>query len=249
MQTSQSGQITSITANGYVGHVLKSVTTALALVLFLAACGGGGGTATSAGKALTSQRFVSVAENAGEYKQIFGKLPTTSQESAISKILAQAKQQGLTIVRPAGSKAAAEFESAYLQSSADVITLVGHNKQGLFKFSDGSYFPLDQIRPSDDVPVLAVISCESAPIVEGYAVGLPTEVTYAIAFRTEEVFLQRLNALDESSRRDLPTLQVELEAALDVAVIERNVKVFKYALVGTGSGTVVGVSIYQVANQ
>ncbi len=246
MQTSQSGRTTSTTASRPFLKLL-ALFTACVLTFYLAACAGGGGVVPKAAKALTSQRFVSVAENASQYKQIFGELPNVSQEAAIEKNLSRAEQQGMTIVRPATSTAAVEFQRSYQQSSADVITLVGHNDKGSFKFSDGSSLPLSQVPSSPTLPVLAVISCESARTIQGHAVGLPTEITYAIAFRTEELFLQRMSAVDENSRRDLPTVQRELEAALDEAVAERNVRIAKYALVGTGSAGVVGVSIYQVA--
>lgn len=245
MKTKQSGRTTSTTAdNRHTDHlrVLRYVAVILLVVLLaLPACGTGGGAVTGGAKALTSQRFVSLADDASEFEMIFKRAPRGGEQADISKNVAKAGDQGLTILKPSESDVATQFLTAYQNSSDDVVTIVGHNEKGRLYFVDGSWVQLERLGVDPDAPLLAVISCQSQNLVSGQAVGIPVEVGYAIAFRTEELFLARLGALDEAARSDRSLVQQELNGALNTAIVERNVKVSAYAMAGLGGG--VGVVI------
>lgn len=246
MKTKQNGRTTSHIAESLLSQIFKSGSAALVLALFLVACGGSASTVekgvAKVAKAVVAERYASVADDAAGYQKIFHAPPNARQEAQIEENLSKANQQGLTVLRPSSSSMADAFLTAYQTSSADVITVVGHNSKGTFMFNDGTSLQLPRLGQPGR-PILALISCDSERYVQGQSVGLPTEVTIPIAYRTEQLFLDRFRTLDDADRRDISVVQAELVAALDEAVRERNVKIATYTLSATGAG-VVGVSIY-----
>jgi len=220
--------------------------TAVTLLTLVACKGGGGGGGGGAGKAAVRaiKRYVSVARNGDEFARIFERSPTAGQEATISKTFAKAETTGRTALRAsvANESVAQEFLREYRSTPRDgLITLVGHNAGGTFRFADGSTIDLGKLGSSDG-SLVAVVSCESARFVDGRAVGIPTDVTYDVAYRTEQKFSEQVAGSPSLSRSEA---QQYLESALADAVRELRVEGFyKTAVIGGGTG-VVGVSIYQ----
>lgn len=236
MKTNLNGRNTSPTAEDRFSEIARKIVAAIVLVCFLTACSGGGGVASGAAQTLKTQRFVSLAENSSEFSAIFGRKPKARESTEIGKNLSKAEEQGFTIVKPATSNAADEFIAAYQNSEDDVVTLVGHNQGGRFYFGDGSWVSLENLANDATRPHLVVISCQSSRYaMGGQAVGIPIDVGYAIAFRTEELLLERLRQLDDSARNNLALVEQELDEALNRAIQERNIRVTAYAIGGMGA--------------
>ena len=196
--------------------------------------------------AIAFRRFASVGRNADDFSRIFKErraTPSRVQEFVNARSTAESK--GFTLLtRVSNSQTVAQaFLDEYNQSTTgQIFTLVGHNEGGKFRFYDGSEINLNSVGQNEAGGILAVISCESGRYVEGRAVGVPTDVTYNIAFSTEEKLRRRLdNAAAAGIVIDPSRAKEELLAALDETARERQVRVLYYSI---GSGGVVGVAIY-----
>lgn len=132
-----------------------------------------------------------------------------------------------------GTTAADSFMSKFQTSTADVITLVGHNDHGTFKFPDGSSITLSDLGSGG--PSIALISCGSAFYANGRAVGLPSEVTLDAAADIESAFVAAVNQLDGAV--DVTQLRVLLNSATREVLTSRTEKL-RYTFVVAGGGTV-----------
>lgn len=246
MQTNPNGRITSPTAKDWLASFWRKIVAAIVLSCLVTSCGIGGPVAQEAGnaaKTFKSQRFISLAENTSEFQKIFGRQPKAREVTEIEENLSKAQSQGVTVVKPAAADAATEFLNAYRNSTADVVTIVGHNQGGQLFFGDGTAVPLQNLANDPSRPYLVVISCQSSQYaMGGQAVGIPIDVGYPIARRTEALFLEAVQQLDEPARRDLATLQQELDNALNTAITQSNVRPTVYAIAGVGSAGI-GLSI------
>jgi hypothetical protein len=192
----------------------------------------------------TIKRFASVPKDVSEYRSVFGKPPSGAQRADIESTYQEAGTRGLQVLaRTDESSIAEKFIVEYQSGGAQFATLVGHNEGGVFRFADGSGVNLDALG-GEGYPLLAVISCESGQYVNGTAVGIPSRLTFQIAYATEQRYTQRvrqLRSLSPAEARDI------LEASLREAVAASNVRVtIRFTAIGGGVG-VVGFSIYQVA--
>ena len=215
----------------------------LLLVLLTTGCGGGGGS-TSGRVASNIQRLVATADEVAEYNNIWGKIPTAGQQRRQSAILDDATSQGLTALRSTPTRTASEqFLDLYQSTSADIVTLVGHNDGGIFRFPDASWVDLREVG-GDGGPIIALISCDSAVYASGQAVGLPTPVTIELAVDVEQRFVTKVGALQAlPSVAEAERLLVE---ALSEAADARAERFVYMTLTGVGSGVVAGISIHEV---
>lgn len=194
------------------------------------------------------RRFASVPEDSTAFGRIFGHEPTAAQASDISRILSEGRSSGLTIVRSdtGAGTLAQQFLDRYhgAPSGSQVFTLVGHNAGGQFRFADGSPMDLTQLGDQSD-KLIAVISCESGAFVNGNAIGIPTRLTYTVAYRAETNFVARVRLLAKLGV--LPShdeAQRALESALNDAASGVGVQV-RWTAVAVGSGGVAAIAIWQ----
>lgn len=231
-------------SRGEVRRLRVSSVACLWICLLVLVAGCSSTSTTVSRTAPNFQRFVAAADDFAEYEIIWGRTPTQGQQSRQSAVLDDAISQGLTALRSTSTETAAQrFTSLYRSSSADVVTLVGHNEGGIFRFPDGSTADLRSVG-SEGGPILAMISCDSAEYSTGQKIGLPTAVTIELAVDVEQRFVAKISALDA-----LPTTQ-EVGAILEEALREATStrpEAYKFYLIGGVTGTaVVGVGIYQV---
>ncbi len=92
-----------------------------------------------------------------------------------------------------------------------------------------------------DGPPIAMISCNSMTYANGQAFGVPSAITFTVAYATEANFAAKL-ALHESVPA-VPELQAMLVEALNEAVSEANTQL-KYVAFTVGAGGT-GIAIWQ----
>lgn len=213
----------------------------LVVVLLLATAGcGGAKTAASQGGQLV-KRYASVAETADDYARIFGKPPNAAQNGQIPDVLGQAKAGGFSVTLPSGGATAAQvLLSDFRAQRSGFVVVVGHNESGSLRFADGSELALTRLDGGG--AVLVAISCDSAKHVSDASVGLPTRLTYDVAFLTERKFSEGLTATTS-----LLAARQLLDAAFLDAVRElKATRVKRVALVGSGlSVPAIGISIHE----
>jgi len=219
------------------------------LLIAISACGGGTaplGPAAQQAFPLV-KRFASVAESSDEFANIFKQQPNGRQVGEISDLVRQTRSRGYqTLPLQAGRRAAEAFLSEYQSSPPGYITLVGHNSYGTFRFPDGSELDLSSLTRTD--LITAVVSCESGRYVTSAAIGLPDELTYSVAFLTEQKYTQMLATSLEARVVSPTNAQSLLDAAYGEAISETGQaadRIMAYRLTGLGSTTVVGISVYQ----
>lgn len=210
----------------------------LILLFSIAGCGGGG---TASRTVLHLENYAAVATRADEFRNIWGQSPTATELNKAIVAAGQASELGFKVPAATQVRTAAEsFFEQYRTSTADVVTLVGHNDEGTFRFADGSPLSLSELSSAGGPPV-AMISCNSMTYANGQAVGVPSAITFTVAYATQAKFAAKL-----ASRESVPTaseLQSMLIESLDEAATESGARV-KYVVfaVGTGGG---GIAIWQ----
>lgn len=198
---------------------VAALAVTLALILMATtACGGGGGSGSKvvARAALNVEPYVARANNAKEFQLIWGAKRSVRQEDAISRLMNDARGLGMTTLRPTQTSAASDvFLSRHQKSSSDLITLVGHNSEGTFKFPDGS--PVDlRALGGPGKPLIALISCDPDQFANGAAVGVPTPITIEVALLAEQKFVARVNSLN-AAPDVAKTQQLPMESLVEVA--------------------------------
>lgn len=212
----------------------------LILLFSLAACGGGGG-GTVSRTALHLEKYAAVATGADDFRNIWGQAPTANELDKAIKAAGQASKLGFKV--PAATQvrtAAKSFLEEYRTSTADVVTLVGHNDSGTFRFADGSPLSLSELSSAGGPPV-AMISCNSMTYANGQAVGVPSAITFTVAYATQAKFAAKL-----ASRESVPAaseLQSMLLESLNEAATESGARM-KYAVFGVGTGGA-GIATWQ----
>ncbi|MDF1605030.1 hypothetical protein [Nocardioides sp. YIM 152315] len=168
----------------------------LAAVVLAAASACGGSTPRTAAATIRAARFISAADSAAEYEAIWAAKPTAGRLRRDRATLAHVDTDVVRVVASSGTSAADTFVDGYRSSSADVVTVIGHNEGGLLKFADGSSVPLWDLGVGGKP--IALISCSSAAYARGQAVGLPDPVALATAVRIEQALTARVSQLEEA---------------------------------------------------
>ena len=151
--------------------------------------------------------FVTVPRDANEISKVFkvsanrisaAKLSEFRRSFDRAEQLAR-EQRSFTVMRPVTSpgsiQMADDFLHTYESSEYGALTLIGHNDSGVFYFTDGSSVNLTQI-PANEATTLAIISCNSSEYSDNYA-GLPTLVTYSIAYRTAQLYKEKISSFSD----------------------------------------------------
>ncbi len=202
------------------------------LLLSIAACGGGGGGGPVARTALQLEKFAAVANGADEFRNIWGRSPSATELDKALAAAGRAPEMGFHVPVATQARSAAEsFLEQYRTSSADVVTLVGHNDGGTFRFADGSPLSFSELSFAGGPPV-ALISCNSMTYANGQAVGVPSAITFTVAYATEAKFAARLTS--RTSVPTVPELQSMLVESLEEAAAESGVQM-KYVVFGVGT--------------
>lgn len=236
------------------GMTLRVVIAGLLLGL-VASCGGGasGGAKVSAAVVprpppITVQKFAATVDDAAGFGNVWKRAPRSAGElGKVTSASRKAESLGYRIPVASGTRTAAnDFLRRYNESTADVVTLVGHNDNGLFRFADGSWVQLSTLG-NPNRPMVAMVSCDSIEYANGQAIGLPSAVTYTIAYATENKFANRIAQLPWLPSKDV--LQQMLIQSLDEAAREHQVAI-KYRIaagVGVSLTAPFGIAIYQEA--
>lgn len=214
----------------------------LALVV-LASCGGTRQATSGGGQrvAASVQRFISSPANESDYLAIWGELPSAGLQQRDRSALAGLASD-ITKVAPSGaSDAASVFRASVENSTADVVTVIGHNDGGQLKFPDGTAVSLSELGGVG--PLVAMISCDAARFNNGNAVGiLPSSVTLQSAVQIEQALHARLKELP--SPPDLTTLQRLLDEST-YSVLDARPELWNYSVASVGGGAV-AVGIWQI---
>jgi hypothetical protein len=188
--------------------------------------------------------LASVARNAEEARNIWqGKQFSQRLLSQTISAAEKAPSLGVQLINASGreTSAAQVFDRRIADSPAAVITLVGHNAGGFFRFPDGSYTDLRALgqarRP------IVMISCNSLVYANGTSAGLPGPVALTVAFTVQTRFTEKLQALGY-----VPS-QTEMQAML-VSSVEEIAKERREGILYTagaigGTGTLTGLVIWQ----
>lgn len=208
----------------------------VALLLVAVGCGGG---ATTGGQLV--KRYASVAQTADDYARIFDRPPSAAQNGQIPDVLGKARAGGFAVALPSGGATAAQvLRAEFGAQRSGFVVVVGHNEGGSLRFADGSRLALADLDGGG--AVLVAISCDSSRYVSGASIGLPTRLTYDVAFLTERKFSQGV-----TETTSLAAARTLLDTAFLEAVRElKAAKVRRVALTGSGvSVPAIGISIYQ----
>jgi hypothetical protein len=216
----------------------------LALSLVANACGGNKAPAARR-VALEFERLAALPSTADEFAGIFKRQPTASQLAATRAAATRAQQAGVQLLPAlAASGTVADFVVERLRNpfGPKVLTLIGHNEGGLFRFADGSSIALNQLPTLAPGKLPVAISCESARYSSGLQLGFASPITVQVAQLTESLFVGRLNALAQEGQAITPAAaQAQLEAALAEAVHQLRVE----TIVKVATPGVVGVAIWE----
>ena len=184
--------------------------------------------------------FASVARTAEEAKNIWQKDFNTRLLSETTSAAEIAPSLGVHLVTSTGSETGEQaFTRLLSESSADVVTLVGHNQGGYFRFPDGTYIDLQTLGQSEKL--IAMISCNSIQYANGSSAGLPGYVGLDVAFTVQSRLTAKVQSLSYSP--DVAEVQGMLVATLNEVASERSVRI-RYSL--AGGGTIAGITIWQV---
>ncbi len=190
---------------------------------------------------LKLEQYAAVAYSSAEHHNIWGEASPAGL-SKIIKSAGEASDRGYQIIESTKTVTAAQnFLQNYQNSNADVLTLVGHNDNGTFKFGDKSSFLLKDLG-NDDGPVVAILSCESSKFANGKSIGLPTEITFSVAYATGERFSSKIQQLPTLPNHVV--LQQMLVDSLNEVMHEKNVRIAYQSLGSVGVG-VVGIAVWQ----
>lgn len=217
----------------------------LVVAVLLAGCGGGGVVSGGGGgttrQLVTLERFIVAADDVQEYRGIWGTQPSQRQLRENQGVLRTADEL-LRVPTPTSSTAAQSWVEAYQASAADVVTLVGHNEEGAFRFADGSSVDLQSLGQTSG-PALVVISCDAARNSQNQVVGtVPEFVTLTAA-----VEIERRVAAAVADGGSSTTSQ--LEVVVDDATTEVLAENSAYRMAGgvvVVAGSVIGVSVYTI---
>jgi hypothetical protein len=218
----------------------RIIALAAAFVFALAACSGG---ATNTASRVVS-RLIIGAEDAAQYSTIWEKQADDVALAAQLRLVSNAEDAGLTLVRPAAGTAAESAVAALTAADSGVSTIVGHNTGGTLRFADGSLLNIADLPQGG--PRIAVISCSSQVAANKVgAIGLPVEVQLRLALRTETLFIEKVATLTAAQSADLALLQAALIDAFEQAKGEFPTAL-AIALPLTGGGAVAGIFILAV---
>lgn len=220
------------------------VAPTIILLLALTGCFGSGGGAEGGAVVRTvlhMDNYAAVATGADEFVNIWGRSPSATELDRTIAAAGQASSLGFKIPAATGSASAAQaFLEQYRTSTADVVTLVGHNDDGVFRFADGSPLPLNELADAGGPPV-AMISCNSMSYADGQSVGIPSAITFTVAYAAQAKFAAKLAA-----RQTVPTVG-ELQSLLTESAAEaanESGAVLKYTVFGVGASGA-GIAIWQ----
>lgn len=224
-------------------HPRLRLATSIALVCaMLGACRGGG--VAKVAEDVHVEGFVAGAHSEEEYRAIWGTPPTVGQLRRVDVLTSKASSNGIRLLGVSGAASAAStFQDSYASSTADVVSIVGHNDLGAFKFSGGSDVLLSNLGGSSQ-PILAVFSCDSDRYVNGSAVGVTSPISIQVALLAQERFLQLVRALP--SPPNAKAAQDLVNSAVDSAARQLQVRVVYRTGLGLAGAGVVGGSIYVV---
>lgn len=216
------------------------------LAVTAAACAGGSGVARGGGAVVRNvpeiDRFIVAASSPAEYRGIWGQAPTQRQLRQSLSALSAVEGAVVRVRPPVGMTAAESWLRAYRSSSASVVTLVGHNEAGVFRFADGSGVSLGELGGGTG-PLVVVFSCDAAKSVTGRTVGTVPEVVTLLAATEME---RRVVSLLDSGVLAEPQQLVGMVDAVTADVLAEN-SVFRLAGgVSLVSGGVIGVSVYVI---
>lgn len=195
-----------------------------------------------------TQRFASVADDADGFARVFGRQPTAAEAGAFRRTIDDALGRGLVVLQQSSAGSMADEVVARLQQPATgprVFTLVGHNAGGQLRFPDGSGLDIGMLSVRTD-DVGAVLACNSAEYVDGSVVGLPTTLSYEVAFATEQRFI----ASAESYTSNGDALTPAAASDLLISAFDEVVRNERYARMArrttAGAAGVAGIGIYEV---
>jgi hypothetical protein len=140
--------------------------------------------------------------------------------------------------------AAEEALNSYQSGRYSSLVLVGHNDGGVFKFPDGSYINLATVR-ANQTTTLAVLSCESSGY-GGYYAGIPSPLTYSIAFRTSQIYNDKVYRYFSTTGQqilDLVTAQELLSSSYNQARLEKGVRYAAAPTIAFGGGSTIYLSV------
>jgi len=232
--------------HAWAPNVRRILVVGLCSAVLVASCGG-----NPAPKLKAAARFFSGALNEAEAASIFGS-KRLGDARLLNDVLSATKlgqsKFGLTLLEFSGSVSMADdLGQKLLAADSGIVTLIGHNENGLLKLKDGSGLVLAGLGTRTGGAKVAVIACNSLDDVTKSAAGIATDIEYEVAFATEARFLEKAAQFDEST--PVAQLQSILDDALAEVLSERQFK--ERIVVGTVVAGVCGggVSIAIVGMQ
>ena len=220
---------------------LFAVLSALTLTV---SCGGAGG-GTVAAKSVAVKLFASVGDDTRSLEKIFHRSPTNplSQKefSDARGAFKQATSNGFEIFagtsRP--TTIAAQVLETINQTASGLVVLVGHNENGSIYFRDGSGVAITSIQ-NPPGGFTAILSCSSLVGMQD-ALGIPTELSYTIAFDTGRRFQSALRARGNLDGLTRQAAQDLLTSSFNSAKQARGTKLVVLGASGAGAVTVIAV--------
>lgn len=179
-----------------------------------------------------------------EWRAIFQRVPSAAELDDAARASQTAARGGYVILKPS-TTLADSFMETVRSSNNEIITLIGHNDGGAFRFSDGSAISLDGIGTLSRTSRVAVISCYSTNRVRGGGIGIGNIAVFAVAQDTATRFAQLVGG---RSPRTLTNGQ--LQALLDQAFVAANRadrSGVPLAAVGLSLSGGMGITIYEVS--
>ena len=161
---------------------------------------GCGGNKTAAAKqvGLHIERIAALPSTADDFARIFGREPSVPQMNSMRSILSRVENAGVRVLPQAvASGTVSDIVLEQLRDSAGptILTLIGHNDEGMLRFADESAINLRLLPLLGPGRIIVPISCDSAFYSSGLQVGLPTPLTIEVAERTEALFVSGINDL------------------------------------------------------
>lgn len=173
-----------------------ALATTVALVAVLGACAARPppSTGDDVVKALAVGRFATAAEDSTQFHGIWKEWPSQRQLNQNQQFLQELSPAVTRVVPEVNTTAAQSWLNYYQGTTDDVVTLIGHNDGIAFRFSDGSRLALRDLEQLDGPP-LVFLSCDSYTVA-GQVVGVPGELTLAMAAAMEQRIVATVATLD-----------------------------------------------------
>ena len=167
------------------------------------------------------ERIAALPSTADDFARIFGREPSVPQMNSMRSILSRVENAGVRVLPQAvASGTVSDIVLERLRDSAGptILTLIGHNDEGMLRFADESAINLRLLPLLGPGKIIVPISCDSARYSSGLQVGLPTPLTIEVAERTEALFVSRINDLAAAGLAVTSSVaQAELDTAFGAA--------------------------------